>query len=155
MSIQIYVVRHGVAEPKDARAHDEDRRLTPAGRRELRRVVKGLKDAGVRFDAVYTSPWVRARQTAAELKPLCRNAAIETEELARRPRTRLLRQLEGKTVAVVGHEPWLTQLLAWFCTGKIRGARAYVLEKAGVARLVGPRKAGRLKLVGLWAPSDF
>lgn len=155
MSIELYVVRHGIAEPKGKRPHDPDRRLIPAGRAELRRVVAALHAADVRFDAIYTSPWVRALQTAEYLEPLCDVPPFVTEELARRPRTKLWRQLDGKTVAVVGHEPWLTQLLAWCCTGEIRGARGYVLEKGGVARLAGPRKAGRLKLHALWQPSDL
>lgn len=155
MSIAIYVVRHGVAEPKGSRDHDRDRKLTAAGKRELKRVVRGLAARGVRFDAVYTSPWKRARQTAKALGPLCDSAPIETTALIRRPHATILSELHGKTIAVVGHEPWLTQLIALATTGDLGHARSFTLERAGIAHLHGPRKPGRLKLLGLWSPGDF
>ena len=153
--MDLFVIRHGIAVPKGELRHDPSRALTAEGRRELTQVCKGLKSLGIRFDNIYTSPWKRALQTTAVLRSLCKNEPEVTEELTRAPRDRLLRQLDGDSVAVVGHEPWLTQLIAWCCNGSARGAHVYMLEKAGVAHLTGKPRAGRFMLVHLWGPEEL
>lgn len=153
--MDLFVIRHGIAVPKGDLRHDPSRELTPHGRRELAHVRQGLKALGIRFDAIYTSPWKRALQTTDVLHTLCKADPIVTDELTRRPREKLLRHLDGDSVAVVGHEPWLTQLIAWCCTGSVRGASSYTLEKAGVAHLTGKPHPGRFMLVHLWGPEEL
>ncbi len=153
--MDLFIIRHGIAVPKGERRHDPARELTTHGKRELAQVRHGLKALGIHFDNIYTSPWKRALQTTAVLQPLCENTPEVTDELTRRPREKLLKLLDGESVAVVGHEPWLTQLIAWCCTESVRGASHYTLEKAGVAHLVGKPRAGRFMLVHLWGPEEL
>jgi phosphohistidine phosphatase len=154
-AVDLFVIRHGIAVPKGTMRHDPARALTDEGRRELGRVRDGLKALGIRFDNIYTSPWTRALQTSEVLRGLSKKVPEVTRELTREPREKLLRELEGDSVAVVGHEPWLTQLIAWCVTGRVKGAHDYMLEKAGVAHLSGRRKAGRFVLVHLWGPEEL
>src|SRR4051812_3373143 len=63
MARQLWLLRHGEAEPHDARS-DDDRRLTARGEDQSRAAGRALVALDVVFQAVYTSPKVRARETA-------------------------------------------------------------------------------------------
>ena len=63
MAQQLWLIRHGDAEPHGAR-HDADRRLTAKGEKQARMAGEALARLGLEFAAVYTSPRVRARDTA-------------------------------------------------------------------------------------------
>lgn len=153
--MDLFVIRHGIAVPKGELRHDPARELTAEGKRELAHVRRGLSALGIHFDTIYTSPWKRALQTTKVLHRLCKKRPVVTDELTRRPREKLLKLLDGDSVAVVGHEPWLTQLIAWCCTGSVRGASNYTLDKAGVAHLSGKPREGKFMLVHLWGPEEL
>src|SRR5689334_17144804 len=63
MSRQLWLLRHGEAEPHGARA-DSDRRLTPRGEEQSTLAGRALANLGVDFAHTFTSPKVRARDTA-------------------------------------------------------------------------------------------
>ena len=64
--MNLYIVRHGPAEPRDqyARGSDAQRPLTAAGKHKTSRAAQGLSAAGCRPDRIISSPLVRAKQTA-------------------------------------------------------------------------------------------
>jgi phosphohistidine phosphatase len=64
--MKLYLVRHATATEGLGGniRRDADRPLVPEGRQEAERVAKLLKSMGVRADALISSPYVRARQTA-------------------------------------------------------------------------------------------
>lgn len=62
--MQVYLLRHGIAEEGSSQIGDADRALTSDGRRKLRQVLTHVADAGVKIDLVLTSPLKRAVQTA-------------------------------------------------------------------------------------------
>src|SRR5438309_313742 len=62
--MQVYLLRHGIAEEGTSQRSDADRALTNEGRRKLRQVFAHVADAGVKMDLVLTSPLKRALQTA-------------------------------------------------------------------------------------------
>ena len=62
--MQIYLLRHGIAEDDRPGMPDADRALTEEGRKKLFRVLKTARSAGVRPDLVLTSPFKRAVETA-------------------------------------------------------------------------------------------
>ena len=64
MALELYLVRHGIAEDHAKDGGDAARALTDEGIEKLREIGAGLKAIEVRWDLVLTSPLVRARQTA-------------------------------------------------------------------------------------------
>ena len=62
--MQIYLLRHGIAEDASPGQADADRALTPEGIKRLREILKRARTASVAPTVIVTSPYVRARQTA-------------------------------------------------------------------------------------------
>src|SRR5690349_20137533 len=62
----LYLIRHAIAVERDAPGitNDTERALTPEGRNRMRRNVRGLLRLKAKIDAIWTSPLIRARQTA-------------------------------------------------------------------------------------------
>src|SRR5689334_10005172 len=73
--MEIYLLRHAVAAPRDARKYPRDavRPLTEDGRQKMRKAARGMRSLGLKFDRILTSPLTRAKQTARivarEMKP--------------------------------------------------------------------------------------
>jgi phosphohistidine phosphatase len=63
MAQQLWFLRHGEAEPHDARP-DADRRLTDRGEEQSRAAGQALAALDVTFQAVFSSPRLRALDTA-------------------------------------------------------------------------------------------
>src|SRR5438105_10768988 len=64
--IRVYLVRHGIAvNPADSGGlPDDDRPLTGKGRRRFRRAARAFARLGELPDFLFTSPLIRAAQTA-------------------------------------------------------------------------------------------
>jgi phosphohistidine phosphatase len=62
--MEIYLLRHGIAEDRSATSQDADRRLTDEGRAKLRRVLERAHAAGVQPSLILTSPLRRALESA-------------------------------------------------------------------------------------------
>lgn len=146
--MQLYVIRHAVAEDAEPGQDDAARELTSAGKIKLRRAVRGLRALETRFERILTSPWKRAAQTAELLAPLASDGPIATELLTQPPRLELLALIgeRKETTAVVGHEPWLGELAAWLVFGDARYGDALVLKKGGVLWLAGTAVPGGMQL---------
>ncbi len=116
--MQLLIIRHGIAvERGTPGVPDEDRPLTPEGEEKFAEAAKGLASVVGRPDALLTSPLLRAKRTAAlaaaawgriEPKDTPALAGGSLEEQA----AVLDRYPADATVAVVGHEPHLSALLA-------------------------------------------
>ncbi len=95
------------------------------------------------FDQLLYSPWRRAAQTAQVLAPLVHGQSMACGLLAEPPSPALMERLNGDRIALVGHEPRLTELLAWLVTGSRSAGPRFILKKGGFAWLVGdPRERG-------------
>jgi phosphohistidine phosphatase len=112
----IVLVRHGIAEDKGTKA-DADRELTDAGVEKMKEIAMALARIVPDADTIYSSPLVRAKQTAELVArafdpPL---AITETEALTPRARIAAFRELlshaGGETIICVGHEPNLSMIL--------------------------------------------
>ena len=114
---QLYVIRHAIAAAKDPNQTDAARPLTAKGRRRWREAVKGAEHLGFRFDLLLHSPWLRAVETAQELTRLVEGTTEVTDLLARPPDPQLLGKLTGERIAVVGHQPWLGDLVGLLVFG--------------------------------------
>src|SRR5512140_2429272 len=64
--MELYILRHGIAEtaPIPPSGGDAGRRLTAEGVRKMKLASKGMRALGVQFDAILSSPLVRARESA-------------------------------------------------------------------------------------------
>jgi phosphohistidine phosphatase len=64
--IEIYIMRHGIAADlgENGVLNDADRPLTLEGRAKLKQAAQGLRELGLKFNVIFTSPLLRARQTA-------------------------------------------------------------------------------------------
>ena len=145
--------RHGPAVPHGTPGVAEnDRPLTPEGRKKTADAAKGLKELDLELTAVYTSPLPRAVQTAEILSDILDLSGPKILEalLPDAPVRRLfseLRDLKGETPVLVGHEPMLSSAVALAVGGKA----TIELKKAGMAFVDftpgASRVAGILKLV--------
>jgi len=62
--MELYLLRHAIAEENSPSGRDADRRLTDEGRDKLRRVLKRASSAGVEPSLILSSPYKRALETA-------------------------------------------------------------------------------------------
>ena len=152
MAQQLWLLRHGEAEPHGA-ASDADRRLTDRGRDQSRAAGRALAALELTFQHVFTSPKARARETA-ELacesfgcEPIVHEPLAEGFD-AREALALLHAAGDDRRVLVVGHEPDFTQVLH-----DLTGGDA-TLKKGGVAgvRLDGPSHG---VLVALLRPREL
>jgi phosphohistidine phosphatase len=146
MAPQLWLLRHGEAVPHDSKPVDADRELTARGERQAVAAGKGLARLGVEFHACYTSPKVRARDTA---KLACRALNIEPVEedvlsngFAREDALELLhRHGADARVLVVGHEPSFSQVVHDLTGGQVD------FKKGGVIAVRTERAGGELLVV--------
>jgi phosphohistidine phosphatase len=132
MSIQLWLLRHGEAEPYEAKVDDAERELTERGREQARAAGRALSALEVRFAAVYTSPKVRARDTALLACEALNEEPIVTPVLTQDftvadARDLLLGVEPDGRVLVVGHNPDFAQVVY-----DLTGARVD-FKKGGVA----------------------
>ena len=138
MAPQIWLLRHGEAVPHDSKP-DGERELTARGERQASAAGQALARLGQEFTACYTSPKVRARDTA---RLACEALNIEPEAVEavgsgfdRDAALELLMPHDGEArVLVVGHEPDFSQVVH-----DLTGARVD-FKKGAVAAV---RLAGR------------
>ncbi len=113
-----YLIRHAKSSRADSSGADIERPIADRGRRDAPRMGRRLVERGVRFDALYTSPAVRARQTAELLldsMSVERNVMRTARELYATDADSLLaflRRLPDSldSVALVIHNPETTDI---------------------------------------------
>jgi phosphohistidine phosphatase len=154
--MRVLVVRHAIAENEDRVRWPDDaqRPLTDKGERRFAKIAAALTDLAPAPDAVITSPFVRARQTAAILTSETgwASASEDAALVAGAHPERIAAMLDGLHVAVgciVGHEPDLGRFVAWMI-GATDGATP--LKKGGAALLDGALAAGGARLEWLLTP---
>jgi phosphohistidine phosphatase len=103
--MRLYLVRHAEAAPGEP---DDERPLTPAGRRQAVRVGERLSRAAPRPAAVLSSPLLRARESAALIaEPLGLEPEAD-DRLAPGATAEGVRAAvagRGDAAVVVGHQP--------------------------------------------------
>ncbi len=138
--MQLIVVRHAIAYERDAVRwpDDRDRPLTPEGETKFRKAAQGIGRVAGNVDTVLCSPLVRAWRTAEILSeeagwpsPLVFDA-LEPERSAADVAAALMPHRMRDTVALVGHEPLLGEMISFLVTGSAsRGA--FPLKKGAAA----------------------
>ena len=151
MAPQLWLLRHGEAVPHESKP-DAERELTPRGERQAVAAGEGLARLGIEFDACYTSPKVRARDTARLACEALNVEPIEDDVLAdgftRDDALELLyRHGADARVLVVGHEPSFSQVVHDLTGGRID------FKKGGVAAVRTERTGG--ELLALLRPKEL
>jgi phosphohistidine phosphatase len=154
----LYIVRHGIAvDRNDPKSPPEaERPLTAAGVQKTRAAALGLRALDVKPDAVISSPYVRAAQTAeifAEALgfPPEKIRVSDTLKPAASPAETLkeIARLKARETMCFGHAPHLDLMIA-----QLAGARGVFteLKKAGVACFEHTTGHGRWELRWILTP---
>lgn len=152
-TLQLYLIRHGLAAERGPEYPDDSKRpLTSNGIASLRKEARALADLDVTFDQIIASPLVRTKQTAEvfaqnlpgkppvalsdSLAPAGAPAAVFQE---------LAKYMRLERIALVGHEPNIGELAA-----RLIGARVpMAFKKGAICRIdfevFPPKGAGHLR----------
>ena len=152
----LLLVRHAQAAEQDATRYPDDslRPLVSKGKKAQARISKELRRRKLIPTRVYSSPWKRAWQTARillEETGLPKSARIACEPLAAPPDLAAIAAQVGggsavgavggvgedEIIALVGHEPWMSELAALLLTGRA-GGLSVAFPKSGVMGIETP-----------------
>ncbi len=154
--MMLYVMRHGLAEDAGPEEDDRARKLTPRGREKIRLAAAGMRAMGLSFDAILTSSFPRAAETAALVAAEIDDAPAPEPVRELEPGTApgemlsaIIRLAAHDSVMVVGHEPGLSRLASTMLTGSPEGA-AIRLKQGGVVALEFPDHVERKGAVLRW-----
>jgi len=134
--MRLIFIRHAIAVPAGGGMRDEDRPLSPEGEQRFSQTARMLARIADKPSAILTSPHLRARQTAAvaakawgNLRPIAEPALAEGDwpGICRA----LAPYAEDDTIALVGHESWISMTTARLLGS--RNHRAFDYRKGGVA----------------------
>jgi len=165
--MDLYLMRHGIATPREEHPSmaDAERALTEEGVRKTGQVAHGLAQLGITCEWIFTSPLVRARQSAEIVAQAIGledrveewpelGAGGSNEALLHRLQT-AARRRTLRAVLLVGHEPQLSELTSMFLSGT--GNVSVDFKKATVCCLqVGPSlKWGQATLRWLLTPKQL
>ncbi len=136
---ELYLVRHAIAAVRGEEWPDDDKRpLTARGVARFKEEVEGLRTLDVAVDEIFTSPLVRARQTAELLAaglqgkpPVKVLDALAPGHTPTSVLAQLARAARRRRLALVGHEPGLGELAAHL----VGAGRALPFKKGAICRI--------------------
>ncbi|MBL8061918.1 MAG: phosphohistidine phosphatase SixA [Anaerolineales bacterium] len=138
--MNLYLIRHAIAEEEASSGEDSQRALTEKGAKKMRQIAKGLRMLGVEFDLILSSPYLRARQTAEILSDVfkLKKEIVYSEDLIPMgDPDLLLAEINEKysmdSLAIVGHEPYLSTFVSLLTAGGTPVELTF--KKGGVCRL--------------------
>jgi phosphohistidine phosphatase len=144
--LQLYIIRHGIAVDRSSDLPDEQRPLTPQGQQKTQEVAQRLRALGLGFDYLQTSPLVRAYQTAKILQEEGLAGKVHTSEWLSPQGSfeqwlawlQSWREQKHSSLAIVGHEPYLSEWAERLIWGAVRHQLA--LKKAGMIGILLPEQ---------------
>lgn len=153
--MEIYLLRHGIAEDAAPGKPDADRALTDAGRQKLRRVLARARAAKVDPDVILSSPYRRALETAevaveslhhdGKVVPI---AALTPDANPRDTWEEIRARKSEDSILLASHEPLMSSLLAFLLNTP---ALLVDFKKAALARVdcdrFGPEPHATLKWI--------
>jgi len=118
--MEIYLLRHGIAEDASAGQPDADRELTDEGREKLRRVLKRGRSADVSPSLILASPYSRAAETAAIAADVLdyKHKVVETSALLPNASPQevweeIRARHDETAILLASHEPLMSALAAF------------------------------------------
>ena len=151
--MQIYLLRHGIAEDARTGQADADRALTGEGRDKLRRVLKRARGADLDPTLILSSPYRRALETAAVAADVLgyKGEIVRTEALTPdAPPLKTWEEIrdykEERSILLASHEPLMSSLVAFLLDSP---SLMVDMKKAALVRIdsdrIGPKPRGTLK----------
>jgi phosphohistidine phosphatase len=151
--MQIYLLRHGIAEDAKPGQPDAERALTGDGRDKLRRVLKRARSADVEAGVILSSPYRRAVETAAVAAEvlgykgeIVRIRALEPEASPFDAWEEIRRRKDERAILLASHEPLMSSMAAFLLDSP---ALRVEMKKGALVRIdcerFGPKAAGVLK----------
>ncbi len=130
----VVLLRHGIAEERSEGKSDEERSLTSEGHARMKQIAKGLERALPKAQAIFSSPLLRATQTALWVSKGYRSRVKVNTADALRPGSSttefadFVAKIQERRVIIVGHEPNLSAAMT-----KLVGLSgdAFELKKGG------------------------
>jgi phosphohistidine phosphatase len=142
--MELYLIRHGIAQARDFSLKDEDRTLTKVGQDKTKEIAKRLYELGLRFDVILTSPLVRSHQTAEIFAQMQLTSQLQVAtDLA--PNGNIHSWLDwleqqqyspDSKLALIGHQPDLGHWASMLVWGEV--TEKLILKKAGTIGLTLP-----------------
>jgi phosphohistidine phosphatase len=161
--MNLYLLRHGIAEERRAGLSDERRTLTARGSRRVRKIARAMKCLDLKIERILASPSTRAKRTAAIVADTLGGPVLLIDELRPEGNPReviaAVRARRERNILLVGHEPLMSQLVSVLVTGtpaaditirkgglcKLRVTRLRFGKCAQLEWLLAPRQAVRLR----------
>ena len=151
--MQIYLLRHGIAEDAKPGHPDSERPLTDEGRDKLRRVLKRARTADLEPSLILSSPYRRAVETAAVAAEvlaykgeIVRTSALVPEASPYDVWEEIRNRKNERAILLSSHEPLMSSLAAFLLDSP---ALRVEMKKAALVRIdcdrFGPKAAGVLK----------
>jgi phosphohistidine phosphatase len=136
----LHLIRHAQAEDAREGLLDAERSLTSKGHAQAQRLARALEQLDVQYDTIITSPRKRAVQTAQAL--VGRALKLEQNEFLTGPPDAALvahlrtRAADGAAaLALVGHEPFLSELVSLLLFGTVNHADQFEFGKCALYAL--------------------
>lgn len=140
--MNLFILRHGIAVDHGAAGYenDDERPLTSKGERKVRMIADAMKALEISFDLILSSPLARAGETAEIVaktlkakKRLQLTDRLSPQESAEPLIEYLQEQGAVEEVLLVGHEPFLSQLISLLISGSPDSS--VLLKKGGFCKL--------------------
>ena len=160
----LLLVRHAHAGERDPAKYPDDtlRPLTRKGKGMHDRISRQLATSGIKPELILSSPWKRAMQTATIMAdvfstksgpaPLHPVAALAQAPAVAALRKDLQAHAGAGTIALVGHEPWMSELASLLLTGR-RETLTIDFPKSGILGIeVAELTGGEGVLRFFWRP---
>lgn len=141
--MQIYLLRHGIAEDAAPGHSDSERALTGEGKEKLRRVLKRARAAEVSPGLILSSPYKRALETAevaAEVLGykgrILRTHALAPDASPYETWSEMREHKDEAAILVASHEPLMSSLAAYLLNSP---SLIVDMKKAALMRVDFPR----------------
>jgi phosphohistidine phosphatase len=151
--MQIYLLRHGIAEDARAGQPDSERALTGDGREKLRRVLKRARSAELEPTVILSSPYRRALETAAVAAEvlgykgeIVRVRALTPDASPHDAWEEIRDRKDERSILLSSHEPLMSSMAAFLLDSP---GLMVDMKKAALVRIdcdrIGPKPRGILK----------
>lgn len=151
--MQIYLLRHGIAEDSLPGRPDSERALSNEGKEKLRRVLHRARSAGVVPSLILSSPYRRAVETAdvavdvlGYAGKVARTPALVPDASPYDTWEEIRKHPDEDAILLASHEPLMSSLAAFLLASP---ALLVDMKKAALVRVdcerIGPEPKGVLK----------